>query len=131
MKDGQKLSIFGPNGYLAEFSCDPSSFSDNCAKPEVSLRYEPLAGNLHLIMHNTGSTACTLQIKNSYDAVDIRHYTIAPGKTLEDRWSLAPDSRWFDISITQDSAPKFLRRFAGHVENGKPSTSDPSVFKET
>ena len=130
MKDGQKISVFGPNGYLAEFSCDPSFFTSNGARTEASLRYEPLACDLHLTMHNTGSVACTLQIKNSYDAADIRHYSIAPGKTLEDRWPLAPDSRWFDISVTQDSAPKFLRRFAGHVENGKPSTSDPAVFKE-
>jgi phospholipase C len=122
-----KLSVFGPNGYLSEFSNDPSS--DHAGKLEIKLRHQP-RGDIHLTLHNSSSTSCTLKVTSSYDAKEVRHHTIAPGKVIEDRWALASSSGWFHISITQDSAPCFLRRFAGHVGNGKPSISDPAVFKE-
>jgi phospholipase C len=128
LNSGYKLSVFGPNGSLSEFSNEPSS--SHTATPEVKLRHDSLTGDLHLTLHNTTSAACSLQIKNSYDDDNVRHHTIAPGKVVEDRWVTAASSGWFDISVTQDAAPGFLRRFAGHIETGKPSTSDPAVFKE-
>jgi phospholipase C len=73
---------------------------------------------------------CKLQVSNEYEVGALHHHSIAPGQTVEDRWKLASSSGWFDLSITQESAPGFLRRFAGHAENGKPSTSDPATFKE-
>jgi phospholipase C len=130
MKNGCKLSVFGPNGYLAEFSNDPSSFNDSAARPEAKLRYDPSKGSVHLTLHNTGSSECIVQVGNSYDPAGVRHHTIAPGKSIDDHWSLAASAGWFDLTITQESAPAFLRRFAGHLEDGKPSTSDPAVFKE-
>jgi phospholipase C len=122
-----KLSVFGPNGYLAEFS--GASSSDHAGMPEAKLRYEA-DGSLHLTLHNPGTSPCMVQVRNAYDAGDVRHHTIAPGKTMVDRWNLASSPGWFDLSITQDSAPGYLRRFAGHAEDGRPSTSDPAVFKE-
>jgi phospholipase C len=121
LRDGHKLSVYGPNGHLSEFSCDPSSFLDSGAKPDATLRYDSSTGALHLTLRNTGSAPCRLEVINAYEADKTRRHAVAPGKSIEDRWVL---------SITQESAPGFLRRFAGHVEDGRPSTSDPAVFKE-
>jgi phospholipase C len=30
---------------------------------------------------------------------------------------------WYDLTVTVDGAPTFLRRFAGHVETGAPSVT--------
>ena len=130
LKDGCKLSVYGPNGSLSEFACDPSSFSNGDAKPEVKLRHDAQMGDVHLTLRNSGTKPCTLQVRNVYETGVVRHHTISPGKAVEDRWGVAPSAGWFDLSITQESAPGFLRRFAGHLEDGKPSTSDPGTFKE-
>jgi phospholipase C len=130
LKEGCKLSIFGPNGYLSEFSCDPSAFNDQDAKPEIKLRQDPLTGNLHLSLRNTGVKECTLHIANTYEPGTTRHHTIAPGKVVEDRWEAEASGGWFDLSVTQENSPGFLRRFAGHLEDGRSSTSDPGVFLE-
>jgi phospholipase C len=130
LKKGHKFSVFGPNGYLSEFSNDPSSFAANGANPEAKLRYDPITGDLHLTLHNSGSAPCSLQVSNAYETGSMRHHTIMPGKSVEDRWEIASSSRWFDLSIQQNAAPGFLRRFAGHAEDGRPSTSDPAVFKD-
>jgi phospholipase C len=34
---------------------------------------------------------------------------------------------WYDLGIRVESEPGFLRRLAGHVENGKDSASDPAL----
>ena len=129
MKDGRKFSVFGPNGYLAEFACDPSAFSDGHAQPEVMLRFDSVAGNVHATLVNTGAAPCMLTINNYYASVPARDYQLVPGAKIQDFWVLNSSSGWFDLAVTQEGAPGFLRRFAGHVENGKPSVSDPGVAK--
>jgi phospholipase C len=34
---------------------------------------------------------------------------------------------WYDISVTSPEAPRYLRRLAGRLETGAPSTSDPAM----
>jgi phospholipase C len=34
---------------------------------------------------------------------------------------------WYDLAVTSDHDHAFLRRLAGHVETGRPSTSDPAI----
>jgi len=36
---------------------------------------------------------------------------------------LAEDDGWYDLSVTLDTHDEYLRRFAGHLENGKPSVT--------
>jgi phospholipase C len=52
---------------------------------------------------------------------------VAPGAISEDHWALASSSGWFDLSIANTDDAMFLRRFAGHVENGRLSTTDPAT----
>jgi phospholipase C len=35
--------------------------------------------------------------------------------------------RWYDLTVTSDDDPAFVRGFAGHVENGRPGVSDPAI----
>jgi phospholipase C len=34
---------------------------------------------------------------------------------------------WYDVLVTSDSSPRYLRRLAGHIETGRPSVSDPAL----
>jgi phospholipase C len=34
---------------------------------------------------------------------------------------------WYDLAVACDQDSTFLRRLAGHVETGRPSTSDPAL----
>jgi phospholipase C len=105
LKEGHKLSIHGPNGYLSEFACDPSSFSESRTRPEIKLRYDSLTGDLHLALANSGPEMCKLQIRNAYDTGGIRYYSIAPGQVVEDFWKTASSDYWFDLSIRQQASP--------------------------
>jgi phospholipase C len=37
------------------------------------------------------------------------------------------DAHWYDLAVTSDHDPAFLRHLAGHGETGRPSLSDPGI----
>jgi phospholipase C len=121
------LSLYGPNGYHSQFRGSQTE----SAHAEVELKYDSQSGDVRLMMTNSGPSACTLKVANAYapDAAP-RSFSVPPGGMLEDHWQLAASSGWFDLSVTSAETPGFLRRYAGHVETGRPSTSDPAIFQE-
>ncbi len=86
--------------------------------------------NLSLALSNSGSAPCSMKVVNAYGKEAPHTHSIAARGGVEDRWALQSSSGWFDLSVTTAEDPTFLRRFAGHVEVGRPSTSDPAVFEE-
>ncbi|MFC5862230.1 phosphocholine-specific phospholipase C [Acidicapsa dinghuensis] len=123
------LSLHGPNGYYAHFRGVATNFQEQ--KPEVAVQYDSDAENIQLRLSNAGSAQCTVHIANQYSEPGAIHsYHLSPGAEDIDVWTLGASSGWFDLSITADEAPLFLRRFAGHVETGRSSTSDPAMFTE-
>jgi len=71
----------------------------------------------------------------AHDAVSIRladeaygkpgqDLTLKPGETRAVPLDLSSSHNWYDFSLTADG---FALRFAGHVEDGKPSFSDPAL----
>lgn len=117
------LSVYGPNGYLFQFRGN----SQSAPSPEVNLRYDPAHNCVILKALNPGTKTCRVTATNAYQGGS-RTMSLGPGKSKELRWELAGSAGWYDISITSSDAD-FLRRFAGHLETGKPSTSDPAVFR--
>ncbi|MEO7028861.1 MAG: phospholipase C, phosphocholine-specific [Acidobacteriaceae bacterium] len=128
-EEGYDLSIYGPNGYCSQFKGRyPSVEKAAILNPEAILHHDIQFGGVALILVNEGTTACTLTANNSYDGSEIRRYELAPGAITGDRWPLVSSSGWFDLSIRNPEDATYLRRFAGHVETGRPSTSDPGIF---
>ncbi|MHB1021150.1 MAG: phosphocholine-specific phospholipase C [Acidobacteriaceae bacterium] len=125
-QDAYDLSVYGPNGYMCQFR--GSASSKEHSTPEVKLSFDAIGGNVHFLLTNHGASACTVKVMNIYGEAHPRTYSIAPGKSVEDRWVLASSAGWYDVSITSEEDAKFLRRFAGHVETGRPSTSDPGHY---
>ena len=37
----------------------------------------------------------------------------------------------YDLIVTTDGDPEFVRQYAGHIENGEPSNSDPKMAQQT
>jgi phospholipase C len=128
---GYDLTVHGPNGYMCQFqgSTVEAASAEN-PNPEVRVIYDVVGRNISLALENPGSVPCTLRVVNAYDRKAPRTHAVAADATIQDPWILKASSGWFDISVTSAEDPTFLRRFAGHVEVGRPSTSDPAVFEE-
>ncbi|MEV5482723.1 MULTISPECIES: phosphocholine-specific phospholipase C [Streptomyces] len=121
-KGGYDLSVHGPNGFLRTFKGDGKK-----AGPEVTARHDATAGRLVLTLTNHGSTDCHLTVTNAYGGAS-ETYPVRAGATVTKPLDLRASKRWYDLSVTSDSDKTFLRRFAGHVENGEPGVSDPAII---
>jgi phospholipase C len=134
------LTLLGPNGFYTHFrgavvfplSEDPD---DNKhikpqPSPEATLSTNQKTGEIHLTLTNNGTAPCTITIASAYAISAPHQHKLAPGEKAEDHWPSAETHNWYDLTITTAEAPTFLRRYAGHIETSKPSTSDPATFKE-
>jgi phospholipase C len=117
------LTVLGPNGFLRQFTGNRVTAS-GAANPEVTLRYAASEDRVYLKMSNTGSRACTFTIRAGNRPGGPWTYPVAAGASKEDYFSVNGIQGWYDLTATTDG---FLRRFAGHQENGTQRTSDPTM----
>jgi phospholipase C len=117
------FAVYGPNGFLREFR----GHADEKAL-ETTASYDPVGEMLVLRIDNKSSSKVTIKtLANSYSIESPRNRVVSASGFVEDRWAIANSAHWYDISITIDGNENFLRRFAGHIETGKPSLSDPAL----
>lgn len=64
---------------------------------------------------------------NVYYRGESQTLTVAPGQRREVRYSLRSSGNWYDFSVSAQGVEGFLRRFSGHLEDGRPSFSDPGM----
>ncbi|MBP0458543.1 phosphocholine-specific phospholipase C [Streptomyces montanisoli] len=117
-----QYSVFGPGGWLREFAGTIAGLG-----PEVTARHDRSSGHVTLTFTNPGGGATvTFTATDSYAPAHHYTYTVRPGAsvTVPD-WGVAAGNRWYDVTVTNDADAAYVRRFAGHVETGEPSTSDP------
>ena len=116
------LTVHGPNGFIRRFAGNRvTATTSGNPNPEVTLR--PGSGVVHLTMTNRGTAPCDITVRANNRAGGPWTYTVAAGGTVEDWFSTGGGMNgWYDLTATTTG---FLRRFAGHVETGAESTSDP------
>jgi phospholipase C len=116
------LTAHGPNGFLAAFKGSAAH-----AGAEVTLRHDTLGeGRVELTLVNSGRTDVRFTVSSAYDG---QHdtYTVRAGRRETRTLDLGRSRRWYDLTVTTDQDAAFVRRFAGHVENGRPGVSDPAI----
>jgi phospholipase C len=117
------LWVCGPNGFVRSFrgTVAPASI-----KTEIDLSYDPENVSLELKVCNDGNAAATFTVSaNAYRLDGPWTLTVPAGGTAEQRWSIASSSGWYDFTVA--SHLNFERRFAGRLESGKHSISDPAM----
>ncbi|PWJ59051.1 phospholipase C [Dyadobacter jejuensis] len=125
-----RLSVYGPNGFYREFrgsgASEPISISciyqkDNKGKA---------SGNVVVqLKPSRTSKPIKLQITdNAYHTKgQSKTLTWGSGKTDSKTMvlNLEKDHHWYDFSVQIEGDAHFSQRFAGHVETGKESMTDP------
>ncbi|MDM0044984.1 phospholipase C, phosphocholine-specific [Variovorax dokdonensis] len=123
------LWVLGPNGYHRQFKGDLNALrTSDAPNAEVRVCYDVANGNVYLSMMNAGRRALAFSIRaKAYRADGPWTVQVAPAGQQELHWSLADSGRWYDFEVTCDSDPNWMRRFAGRVETGAASVSDPAM----
>ncbi|MET3880445.1 phosphocholine-specific phospholipase C [Chitinophaga sp. OAE865] len=121
------LRIYGPNGFYREFTGDASD-------PEVEIicnyqrgitNSKKLTGNVELKLVNYGTQPATFIIADLGYKKGVLKKTVAARTTATLVIDLAKSQGWYDFSVKTSGSDLFSQRFAGRVETGKESISDP------
>ncbi|MFE6664905.1 phosphocholine-specific phospholipase C [Streptomyces sp. NPDC057697] len=113
------LTVHGPNGFLRTFQGN-----NKAAEPEVKARHD--AGGLKLTLTNPSAADARLTVANAYGG-GRQTYTVRAGATVDQSIDLRTTGRWYDLTVVVEGNVGYLRRLAGHVENGRPGVSDPGI----
>lgn len=108
------LKVHGPNGFYREMKG-----SENDPLLDVILDQAILNFNNH------SKEAYTVEIKDISYKGKSRQVKVEAGKKMAVPLKLDSSFGWYDLEIKVQGAENFARRYAGHVETGKPSFSDP------
>jgi len=119
------LSVYGPNGFLRTFrgSVSPQAKGNL----DIDCRYDTDELELVLVISNRAPSPCRISVANAYDKESDVHASLRPGQSFHKRFSLRSSYGWYDVAIGVDTDQGFLRRLAGHLENGRDSASDPAI----
>jgi phospholipase C len=115
------LWVYGPNGYLRTFKGNVPAD----AGIELEISYEPSSAVLHAKVSNRGIAPARVTIvSNAYRDDGPWTMDVAANSTGRRQWALAGSGNWYDFTL---SANGFERRFAGRLETGQSSISDPAM----
>jgi phospholipase C len=119
------LSVHGPNGFLRRFAgdLDPAR-----ARLEATTAYDfsvPGHARLVLTLINDGDTETVFTIRsNAYLDAGPWSLAVPARQTASIDWDVQLYTNgWYDLTITADTTPAFVRRCAGHIETGLASIS--------
>lgn len=111
------LQVHGPNGFFREFSG-----SQQDPQLRLAVLGDAAAGSLTITA--TSGQYLELTLKDlSYRGGE--HTLRVNGSAKTHVIDLSASENWYDVSVEVAGYPDFRQRFAGHVETGKPSTTDP------
>ncbi len=119
------IEIHGPNGFYRRLAGDsiPSPVE---ARAEYESKGGELTGNLLVRLRNRSASAAKIEIAdNAYHTKPVTK-TVDPAQEVTVILPLEKSHGWYDFSITSDGSNS-AARFAGRVETGRASKSDPAM----
>ena len=114
------LLVHGPNGFYREFQG-----KDNDPNIQFFLHQNNNSIELRCINMSTENYIINIQ-DNAYKANIIFKQIGAEINTLI-TMPLDKSSGWYDFTVTTENNNLFKKRYAGHIETGNDSTSDPAM----
>jgi phospholipase C len=121
------FALFGPNGFFRELKGN----SGNATAIHTSFSYELITlknkRQIRLSINNSSGKPIEVYVKdNSYGQPIIKRM-VAAKSTAVLILPVDKSGGWYDFSVLQANNKAFERRYAGRVENGKDSISDPAM----
>ena len=123
------LWVLGPNGFHRHFTGNARRVAA-AGQPNPEVRVTPDAANGDLVIKlvNTGAVSCVFTLTaNQYARTGTTTHTVVARGQTELRLPLRDSAHWYDFTVKVTGQADYSRRFAGHLETGEPSISDPAM----
>ena len=125
------LRVYGPNGFFREFAGDKND-------PSISIQLEceekknsslAFTGNIILLLKNLSDENYTIEIDDNSYKNEKQSFVLNKSETKKISLNLEKSFSWYDVSIKIEGNNLFEKRYAGRVETGNHSKSDPFMGK--
>jgi phospholipase C len=115
------LEVHTPNGFLR-------AFKGSTQGSPLSVREDGDGEreSLTLSIENRGHSTVHVRVFDQYRG-ETSNLELRPGNTVSKHWSLERHSGWYDLTVTVQGDRHVQRQFAGHLETGHASISDPRM----
>lgn len=118
------LRSHGPNGFFREYrgNADDPQLEIGCSYADVAH-----ASLLLTFLSKETTRSIQVTVKDlAYGAKPIVT-VFSPGDKMMIPLDLTDSFQWYDLEVSVEGHPLFVRRYAGRVENGKDGQSDPVI----
>ena len=124
------LWVLAPNGFHRHFTGNARrAASAGQPNPDVVLSYDAAGQQLRVQLTNAGPVAATFAVAaNAYYPATPATLAVAAHSTTTVTLPLAASNGWYDFSARVNGQADYSRRFAGRMETGVDSTSDPAMY---
>lgn len=119
------LQVYGPNGFYREFKGSPSDTT-------IEVRVEGKAGRSGaevsiVLLNQDHGRSQYVRIQETTYRTSAKQHKLGPGETLTLVMETHASHGWYDFTLTHGESDSFSQRYAGRVETGTWSTSDPQM----
>ena len=120
------LEVYGPNGFYRRLAGDASDpvASVTCMYQRNRWSNNVLTGNIQIELVG-GSGRSVVTVKDNAYGASVFTRTLEAGERLVLPIDCSRSHGWYDCTVSVEGYSSFERRYAGHVETGKESMSDP------
>lgn len=124
------LRAYGPNGFFREFKGDNQNpaITVKCTY-QKDLSKTALNGNVVVVLYNEGAVALELMIEDMAYKTGKRLVKVAAKNSASLMLNLSKSHNWYDFQVIVKGKAGFMERFAGRVETGKETKTDPLMGK--
>jgi phospholipase C len=122
------LHVHGPNGFYRAIT-GKSSKLKLALEASYELKEGKATGNLVMTANNPMADACTLLVLDKAYNQPAIEKQLQPGEKLRFSIPLQNSHGWYDLSITMKDDPAIKWLYAGRVETGKFTYTDPQMGK--
>jgi phospholipase C len=115
------LCVYGPNGFFREFR-------GNGSDPLIDIQFaDEGSANPNGLLHlkNQQSHSCVIEIVDHAYGASYPPKTLTAGSTTTLTLPFGNSHGWYDLSVTVHGFKNFEKRYAGRIETGSHSMSDP------
>lgn len=122
------IEMHGPNGFYRAFTGGIASAHLVEARVAYARSVSGLTGDVQVHLENVGSHAVSVAITDHAYGAETVDRKLHPGERSAAILPLRSSSGWYDFTIKARGSDAEIR-YAGRVETGKPSISDPQMGK--
>jgi phospholipase C len=123
------LWVLGPNGFHRHFAGNAKRVAAAAQpNPDVVVSYDAARQELVVKLVNKGTAPANFVLEATrYFDVPAATFAVAARSEVEITRALADSARWYDFTVSVKGQTDYKRRFAGRLETGTPSISDPAM----